>query len=110
MVSNKDYTIGYGRPPAHSRFQKGQSGNPRGRRKRSRNVRTVLAAALNVMVRAREGEKIRNLSAMELLMLKQMERALKGDHRAFSKIMDLTLRYPELAEGLPETKATAEDD
>lgn len=26
------YEVGYGKPPAHSRFRKGQSGNPRGAR------------------------------------------------------------------------------
>ena len=29
-----DYEVGYGRPPAHTQFKKGQSGNPRGRPKR----------------------------------------------------------------------------
>jgi hypothetical protein len=28
-----DESVGYGRPPRHSRFQKGQSGNPTGRKK-----------------------------------------------------------------------------
>jgi hypothetical protein len=27
----RPYTVGYGKPPVHTRFQKGVSGNPRGR-------------------------------------------------------------------------------
>jgi hypothetical protein len=30
-MSELPYKVGYGRPPAHNRFQKGQSGNPGGR-------------------------------------------------------------------------------
>jgi thioredoxin-like negative regulator of GroEL len=30
-MTTSDYTVGPGRPPLHSRFQKGQSGNPGGR-------------------------------------------------------------------------------
>jgi hypothetical protein len=110
MKSDKNYTVGYRRPPAHTQFRTGQSGNPRGRRKRSRNVKTVLRDTLNMMVRAREDGKVRNLPALELLMLKQMQRALNGDIRSFSKILELTMRYPELSEEAPETKATSDDD
>ena len=40
--SNGDHTfsVGYGKPPAHTQFKPGQSGNPKGRRKGQRNVRT----------------------------------------------------------------------
>ena len=36
-MSNKEYEVGYGKPPVETRFRKGQSGNPRGRPKGSRN-------------------------------------------------------------------------
>ena len=39
-----DYEVGYGRPPVHSRFRKGQSGNPRGRRSPPLNRRAVSPA------------------------------------------------------------------
>ncbi|MGJ3627161.1 DUF5681 domain-containing protein [Sphingomonas sp. MMS24-JH45] len=32
------YEVGYGKPPIHARFQKGQSGNPKGRKKGSKNL------------------------------------------------------------------------
>lgn len=35
--SDRDYAVGYGKPPADTRFQPGRSGNPKGRPKGSRN-------------------------------------------------------------------------
>jgi Family of unknown function (DUF5681) len=41
--SRKEYAIGYGKPPVHTRFAKGQSGNPKGRPKNpSKNTSTSL--------------------------------------------------------------------
>ena len=40
-----DYKVGPGRPPLRTRFRKGQSGNPGGRRKK--NMPAPLADALN---------------------------------------------------------------
>ena len=36
------YEIGYCRPPVATRFQPGVSGNPSGRRKGTRNLKTIL--------------------------------------------------------------------
>jgi hypothetical protein len=37
--NHNSYAIGYGRPPQHSRFKKGQSGNPTGRRRYTESER-----------------------------------------------------------------------
>jgi hypothetical protein len=48
--NQRDYAVGYGRPPPHSRFKKGQSGNPWGRPPGAKNLKTVLNEALNERV------------------------------------------------------------
>ena len=42
-----DYEVGYGRPPQHTRFKPGCSGNPRGRPKDAKNLSTLVREALN---------------------------------------------------------------
>lgn len=74
--------IGYKSPPVHSRFQPGMSGNSRGRPKDSRNLKTIIQAALSEKIVVREGEKQRSITKLEGIVLRQVEGALRGNHRA----------------------------
>jgi len=44
---SRDYAIGYGKPPVESQFQKGQSGNPGGRRRGTKTLAALLGEALS---------------------------------------------------------------
>jgi phage terminase large subunit-like protein len=57
-LNNDDYEVGYGKPPASSRFRKGQSGNRSGRPKGTKNLKTDLLEAF-----APEHDKITRMSA-----------------------------------------------
>jgi hypothetical protein len=61
-----DYKVGYKKPPLHTRFQKGLSGNPRGRPPGSKNFSTLLNDALNEAVVVTEDGKRRKISKREL--------------------------------------------
>ena len=74
--------VGYGCPPTHSRFAPGRSGNARGRPKGSRNLHTIIRDALTAKIVVREGEKMRSVSKLEGIVLKQTESALRGSDRA----------------------------
>ena len=50
-----DYDVGYRKPPKHSQFKKGVSGNPRGRVKRGDPaMRDILDSVLNAKIAFRE--------------------------------------------------------
>ena len=42
--------VGYKRPPKHTQFKPGQSGNPRGRGKNTRNFKTDLVEELREQI------------------------------------------------------------
>ncbi len=53
------YECGYGKPPKHTRFRAGQSGNPIGRRKGGRNLMTDVKRTLRVPVKVKESGRAR---------------------------------------------------
>jgi hypothetical protein len=104
--------VGYGNPPVHSRFPKGRSGNPGGRKKDSRNFRTVLEEVM-----AREVEqpgKNRPIPLIEALFLKLADCGLKGDWKAIESLLDRAERHAlhrnEPQPELPEEDAQMLDD
>jgi Family of unknown function (DUF5681) len=73
---------GYGRPPEHARFKPGKSGNPKGRPKQSKNLKSIIQQALTSNVTVRENGRLRSVSKIEGVVLSQLERALKGNEKA----------------------------
>ena len=59
------YEVGYGKPPTHSQFRPGQSGNPAGRRKGVRNLKTDVMRTLRTPVKVKEGGRSRTRSTQE---------------------------------------------
>jgi hypothetical protein len=41
-----DYKVGPGKPPKHTRFKKGESGNKKGRRKGSKTIKSIIEKVL----------------------------------------------------------------
>jgi hypothetical protein len=83
------YQVGYCRPPLHSRFKPGQSGNPKGRPKQSRNLRTIVRQVLSEDMQIREGGRSRRMSAMEALVRTIRARGFKGDPKAIASLIAL---------------------
>ena len=88
--STKDYEVGYGRPPIHTRFKPGQSGNPAGRPKGAQNFATEIAAELKEAILVKEGGVTKRLSKRRAMIKRQAERALQGDTRAFSCLVAMS--------------------
>jgi hypothetical protein len=73
--------VGYGRPPVHTRFRKGQPGNPAGRRRQSEGERArklILQEAFR-MLNLREGDKVTRIPALQAVLRSQIALAAKGN-------------------------------
>lgn len=78
---------GYGAPPEHSRFRKGQSGNPRGRPKRQASFGDELLGELSETIQVTENGRLRRISKQRALIKAMTAGALKGDARAAALLM-----------------------
>jgi hypothetical protein len=97
--SPTNYTVGYGRPPTSSQFQPGQSGNPRGRPKRSCNTASMARDTLErkIEVKQKNGAH-RKMSVREAAYRQLAEKAVAGDVKALAYLLSL-----ESGERLPES-------
>jgi hypothetical protein len=89
----KDYTVGYKKPPQHSRFRAGQSGNPAGRKKGVRNLASDVQRTLKVPVKVSEGGRSRKVSTQAGILMVLREKALKGDARSLERLLELGMRF-----------------
>jgi hypothetical protein len=64
--NESDYRVGSGKPPLHTRFRKGQSGNPGGRSAKS--LPALLAAALDEKVYVTTNGRRRKLTKREAII------------------------------------------
>ena len=81
LERSRDYEVGYRRPPVHSRFKPGQSGNPSGRPRGSQNLQTLFNKILKEEVSLREGQLVRKVSKAEAILRGLVIGAMKGDTR-----------------------------
>jgi len=82
-----DHEVGYGKPPWHSRFVKGQSGNPRGRPPGAKNLKTLLSKALNELVVVTENGGQRKISKREAIVTQLVNRSAQADLKAIQILL-----------------------
>src|SRR5712671_2327968 len=107
-----DYEVGYGKPPRHTRFTKGQSGNPRGRPPGAKNLKTLLSEALNEPVIVTENGGHRKITKREAIVTQLVNRSATADLRAIKILLDILRDIEGQTEpASPETSAfTAADE
>ena len=85
--------VGYGNPPQHSRFQPGESGNPRGRPRGAKGRKQIVATIANEMHRVVEDGSRRRRSKLELILLQLRNLAAQANVQAFRAYHNLLARY-----------------
>jgi hypothetical protein len=106
VKASADYAIGRGKPPPHTRFRPGQSGNPGGRKKGSLNLKTVLETVSASEIEVTENGRKRKVPRIEAMIMKAFQIGLNGDMRAIKDLLDRCERLggsePSREEELPE--------
>lgn len=87
-----DDEVGYCKPPKAHQFQKGRSGNPKGRKKGSRGLKTDLKAELNSRVPVTENGKTKNLTKQQVVLKALVAKAAKGDTRASAQVLAMSMQ------------------
>jgi hypothetical protein len=77
MAEDKN-KVGYGRPPVHTQFPPGKSGNPDGSRKKSKELNARLKKAAEEKVEVQEGGRKRKVRKIDLAMTQMMNKAAQG--------------------------------
>ncbi len=103
------YAVGYGKPPSHSRFQPGKSGNPHGRPKGSRNLASTMARELGALVSIQENGKRRSITKLEAIVKQQVNRAATGDSRSAQFVLGLS-QFIESSPALAAQPLSSEAD
>jgi Family of unknown function (DUF5681) len=83
--------VGYGKPPVHSRFRKGQSGNPTGKRRHgeAERVQALIWEEAYRQLTVREGDKVMRMPAVQAVLRTQIASALKGNVSAQRAVFKL---------------------
>ena len=89
----RSYDVGYGKPPKRTQFKRGQSANPKGRPKGSRNFGTDVLSILRSPVKVNKGGRARKISTQSAALLVLRDKALRGDLKAANHLLELASRY-----------------
>jgi hypothetical protein len=102
LPARANYEVGYGKPPKATRFQPGQSGNPRGRPRGAKNrkprlneerLKSIILEEAYRTIKVRDGEKHVSVPIAQAVVRSLAVNAARGQHRAqqlFSQLLSAT--------------------
>jgi hypothetical protein len=97
-ASGAMYAVGYKRPPRHTRFQPGVSGNPSGRRKGSKNIRTIVEQILGEEISLRDGGVTKKITKAEAIVRALVHGAIKGESSSQQNLFRLAQQIGQFEE------------
>ena len=107
-----DYVVGYGKPPVHTRFQKGRSGNPKGRPRGKKNMSTLLSAALDAAIIVVENGRRKKISKREAIITQLVNKSASADLKAtqivLAMLQDVEARADDSSDSATFTEADQE--
>lgn len=79
--------VGPGKPPKHSQFKPGQSGNPTGRPKGSKNLATLLEKEMNRKITITENGKQKRITCAQAISRRLVTESVKGNSRLLGQLL-----------------------
>jgi Family of unknown function (DUF5681) len=93
-ASDGTYEVGYGRTPTHTRFKKGQSGNPGGRRKGQPTLHELIWLEACRLVKIKNGDKTEMIMKLEALIRRLWALGIQGDLGAARLVLTVMASAP----------------
>jgi hypothetical protein len=105
-----NYKVGKGRPPAETQWKPGQSGNPPGRKKGSKNRKTIVRSAERKTITVTKGGRKRKMTFTEIGLEHLQQDVARGDRKAFLDYLAILERYNDRDENSASMKELLADD
>jgi hypothetical protein len=121
-ASDEEYRVGPGRPPREFQFKPGQSGNPKGAKRKTPSIgpdlKALLEDALSGKVTLRQGDKERIVTKAAAGIEQMVNQFAQGDRYARRDLIDLALKLGvdltagqgDVVESALETRITVDDE
>lgn len=107
----RNYEVGYRKPPKRTQFQKGRSGNPKGRPRGTLNVATILDRTVREPVVINENGQRKTITKMQAAVKQLVNQAASGDLAALRQLMAaVSSAEQRLGESQAQSPATSEPD
>jgi hypothetical protein len=105
----RDYEVGYGKPPLHTRFQKGKSGNPKGRPRGKKNMSTLLSSALNASIVVANGRR-KKITKREAIVTQLVNKSAAADLKATQIVLAMLREFETQDDGSADPAVFTEPD
>jgi hypothetical protein len=105
-----DYEVGYGKPPLHTRFQKGKSGNPKGRPRGKKNMSTLLSTALNASIVVVANGRRKKITKREAIVTQLVNKSAAADLKATQIVLAMLRELESQDDGSADRAVFTEAD
>ena len=92
--TNKDYEVGYKKPPKEYQFKPGVSGNPKGRPKLIQDFKSDFQDELEEVITLKDGGNIKTMTKQRALIKRLITNALNGNAASIKLVTSIMSSLP----------------